>query len=142
MSPWLRRRDDRGTMAVEIVLMIPLLMLILMLIVMLGRYVGVRGDIDAATRDAARAASLEPDAGSARQAATSTFNATIDTNKAGMHTDCGTPQVNLGGFVGGSDITVSVDCKVHTSGLAMLIGGDRDVHASAKVPLDLYRSYR
>lgn len=136
------RRGDRGTMAVEIVLMIPLLMLILMLIVMLGRYVGVRGDIDAATRDAARAASLNTDATSAQQAAISTFNATIDANKAGMHTDCDQANVDLSGFAAGGSVTVSVECDIHMSGLGMLIGGDRHVRASAKVPLDIYRTYQ
>ena len=50
------RRDERGSMAVEVVILAPVLLMFVMLVVAGGRYVGVQGDIEAAARDAARAA--------------------------------------------------------------------------------------
>src|SRR5690606_5351278 len=57
--PLTRVRSERGSMAVELVILAPLLMAFVMLIVLVGRFVTVQGDIDAAARDAARAASLQ-----------------------------------------------------------------------------------
>ena len=46
-------------MAVEVVILAPVLLMFVMLVVAGGRYVSVQGDIEAAARDAARAASLQ-----------------------------------------------------------------------------------
>ena len=49
-----RRRDD-GSMAVEVVLMAPVLVIFMLFVVALGRMVWVKGELESATRDAVRA---------------------------------------------------------------------------------------
>ena len=49
---------ERGAMAVEVVLLAPVLVAFVILVVAMGRYVSVRGDVEAAARDAARAGSV------------------------------------------------------------------------------------
>ncbi len=48
-------------MAVELVVLIPVLIMFVMLFVACGRYVAVQGDMQATARDAVRAASLQRD---------------------------------------------------------------------------------
>ena len=52
------RRDERGSMAVEIVVLIPVLFMFTLFVVAGGRYVNARADADSTARDAARAASV------------------------------------------------------------------------------------
>ena len=94
-----------------------------------GRYVGVRGDIDAAARDAARAASLERDRGAATAAAADA--ATVPSTGS---TQCGTPRIG-GDFVAGGPATVRLDCSVPYDGLGLLgLGGSVGVSASGPAP--------
>ncbi|MDQ1292752.1 MAG: hypothetical protein QG608_632 [Actinomycetota bacterium] len=129
-----RRPDrERGSMAVEVVLLIPVLISLLLLVVAFGRYVSVRGQVEAATRDAARAASLERDsvsaAAAAQQAATASLPATAV---------CG-PTV-VGGFAPGGTVTVDLDCEVSWDGLGLIgLSGTVDVHVGSAAPVDQYR---
>ncbi|MFN0284864.1 MAG: TadE/TadG family type IV pilus assembly protein, partial [Kineosporiaceae bacterium] len=68
MTPRAVRRE-RGSMAVEVVILTPVLVAFILLVVAFGRYVTARGDVEAVARDAVRAASLERTAGQARAAA-------------------------------------------------------------------------
>lgn len=52
------RRDERGTLAVEMAIIIPSLFLIFSLIFAYGRAASVNGNLESATRDAVRAATL------------------------------------------------------------------------------------
>lgn len=129
-----RRRDERGSMAVEVVLMIPILVLFMLLVVAGGRYVSVRADMDAAARDAARAASLERSSGAARSAADASASAALE----------GSASCRMGGFdtdfrPGGS-VTVTIDCAVPNDGLGLLgLDGTLDMSATGSAPLDTYR---
>ena len=77
-APVLARRDETGSMAVEVVILTPVLMMFVMLIAAGGRYVAVQGDIQATARDAVRAASLERDASSAHAAASTVMQQSLD----------------------------------------------------------------
>lgn len=135
-------RGDRGSMAVEIVLIVPVLMLILMLIVMLGRYVAVRGDIQAAARDAARAGSFEQSEDAAYAAARQMVSASLDHG-----TTCDAPTFGgtyWGAPVGGGSgqFVVHLRCQVSWSGLAPLgKHGSQEIQTTATVPLDPHRTY-
>ena len=52
-------RDDRGSMAVEMVLLTPAFVLLMLFLVGVGRVVEAQGQADGAARDAARAASIQ-----------------------------------------------------------------------------------
>lgn len=123
-------------MAVEIVLLTPVLMAFVILVVAFGRYVAVRGDIDAAARDAARAASLQTSQGAGSAAARQTIAASLDDD-----TTCST--IDVGGEWGpGGEVVVQMTCRVDLSGLGLVgVPGSVSVEADSAVPLDPYRSY-
>ncbi|MEO9325872.1 TadE family protein [Nocardioides sp. C4-1] len=133
-----RRRGERGSMAVEVVLLIPVLFLFVLLIVMLGRYVAVRGDVDATARDAARAASLEPSRQAADAAARSIVNASLDSE-----TTCGPGGIDVQlDWRPEGQVTVELNCTVSFEGLGLIgVPGTVGVGGSSSIPLDPYRSY-
>jgi Flp pilus assembly protein TadG len=129
-----RRRNDRGSMAVEIVLLAPVMMAFILLVVACGRYVGLRGDIEAASRDAVRAASLERSASDAEAAANDVAAASL------RNPELCEPVQLTGEFVAGGTITVTVKCDVSYAGLGLIgLPGSRQLSASSSAPLDTYR---
>lgn len=130
------RRDEQGSMAVEIVILTPVLMGFVLLIVAFGRYVSIQGDIEATARDAARAASLETSRGAAQQAAHRVVASSLEAK-----TDCAAPQ--LGGRWGaGGEVSVSLDCRVSYDGLGLIgLPGSVSIDATSFVPLDPYRRF-
>lgn len=121
-------------MAVEVVLLAPVMMAFMMLVVAGGRYVAVRGDIEAASRDAVRAASLERTAGAAAATAVDTANAALqDTGQ------CQNAQLG-GNFVSGGTITVTLTCEVSYDGLGLIgLPGSKTVTITSAAPIDQYR---
>lgn len=129
-----RRRDERGSMAIEVVFMIPILFLFLLLVVAGGRYVSVRADMEAAARDAARAASLERTRGDAQDAAGSAATAALDGFASCRLSEFG------GNFEPGGFVEVRIDCDVPNDGLGLLgLSGTLPISASGSAPLDTYR---
>lgn len=129
-----RRADERGSMAVEVVLLIPILFLFMLLVVAGGRYVSVRADMEAAARDAARAASLQRSYAAARSAAEVTASAALD----------GYATCRMSGFdsnfASGSSVTVTIDCDVPNDHLGLLgLHGSLPMSANGSAPLDTYR---
>ena len=128
------RRTERGSMAVEVVLLAPVMMAFMMLVVAGGRYVAVRGDIEAASRDAVRAASLERNEAAAYATAVDTANAALQ--------DVGRCQnAALGGnFASGGTITVTLSCEVSYDGLGLIgLPGSKTVTVTSAAPIDQYR---
>lgn len=122
-------------MAVEVVLMIPILVMFMLLVVAGGRYVSVRADMEAAARDAARAASLERSAGAARSAADASANAALDS-----FASCSMGEFDPHGFVGGGFVTVTISCEVPNDGLGLIgLKGTKKMTATASAPLDTFR---
>ena len=129
-----RESTDAGTMAVEIVLLAPVMVAFLLLVIALGRYVAVRGEVEAASRDAVRAASLERESGAAKDAAVQTASASL----AGRW-QCEELLLE-GDFVAGGTITVRLKCAVPVSDLGLLgLPGTVSVKGASSAPLDLYR---
>jgi hypothetical protein len=129
-----RRALEEGSMAVEVVFMIPILVMFMLLVVAGGRYVSVRADMEASARDAARAASLERSAGAAQSAASASASSALD----------GFASCRMGGFDSdfrpGGSVTVTIDCNVPNEGLGLLgLGGHLSMSASGSAPLDTYR---
>jgi len=123
-------------MAIEIVVLIPILLLVLMLVVAGGRLVSVEGQVEAAARDAVRAATLERDAAAAGRAATASVDASIPDDMTCAPVTLATPR----GFVAGETVTATLSCHVSWSDLSSLgLPGTKTVTASSSAPLDLYR---
>jgi Flp pilus assembly protein TadG len=121
-------------MAVEVVLMIPILVMFALLVVAGGRFVSVRADIEAAARDGARAASYERTQGEAAQAARAAVADQLD-----PFWSCRAADLD-GAFVSGGVVEVTVDCDVPVDDLGLVgLGGTVGVQASGSAPLDTYR---
>ena len=115
------------------ILLAPVLVAFLLLVIAFGRYVSVRGEVEAASRDAVRAASLERSAGAAEDSAQRTANAALN----GWTCD---PVVLGGTFTAGGTIEVSLRCHVRFNDLGLLgLPGNASVTGDSSAPLDLYR---
>ena len=134
-----RARGDRGMAAIELVLMTPVLLLILGFLVVAGRLATVRGDIAAASRDAARAASR---AGTYEQATTDA-RTTAEASLGGRDVTCGNLSVTLGdpsSFRAGGTVAVTVACDVSLADVAIpALPGHRVVTDRSAEVIDLYR---
>lgn len=133
-----RIRSERGSMSVEVVLTVPILVMFTLLVLAGGRYVAVKADIDAAARDAARAASFERSEPAARAAALAAANAS-DVNDS--FSSCDVTGVN-GSFEAGGVVNVSVRCTVSNDGLGLVgLTGSRNFEATSSAPIDRYRRF-
>lgn len=147
MNRLLRRsrcRYDRGSVSVELAILLPGFVYLIVLAIVAGRQVVAQGAIDLAAHDAARAASLSRSAATAQARATtaaqdtlaqqglacSSLTVTVDTEQFAL--PVGTP----------ASISVTVQCVVSFADLAALPGvpGSRTLTASFVSPLDQYRS--
>ena len=120
-------------MAVELVILTPVLMAFVMLIVACGRYVAVQGDMQATARDAVRAASLQRDYASARAAAGQVIAQSLDRD-----TSCS--GFSLHGFAAGGTARIDLSCSVSYAGLGLVgLPGSVGVSAASNAPIDVYR---
>ncbi|MEO9151748.1 MAG: TadE/TadG family type IV pilus assembly protein [Lapillicoccus sp.] len=127
------RRRDRGSMAVEVVILVPVLFAFVLLIVAGGRLVLRQGEIDSAARDAARAASLARSSGEARGAAADAVRASMG------GTSCGTA-VDTSQFFAGGDVAVQISCVVPFGDLGLVgLPGSTTVRGKSVAPLDQFR---
>ncbi|MEO3810765.1 TadE family protein [Sphaerisporangium sp. B11E5] len=133
------RATERGTTAVELILLAPLLIVLALLMVALGRLVTARLDVNNAAHQAARAASLARTPVAAASAARSAAGAAL----ASRRVTCArrTVDVTLGSFQPGGKVTVSVTCRVRLADIAMVhIPGGTALSARSVAPIDYWRS--
>ena len=131
------RHPERGTMSVEMIVLVPVLLLIVMIAVAGGRLVSAEGMVGAASRDAARAASMERSVGAARLAANESL-AAADTADA----DCAAT-VNSADFGRGGTVSVTVSCRVDLADLGLVfLPGSTTVSAQSTAPVDTWRGTR
>ncbi len=121
-------------MAVEAVLLAPVILVFLLFIVGAARIAEAKGEVDGAARDAARAASIQREFGAAQSAAS-------DAAAAGL--DCqGGPQVSLAGsdWRQGGSVRVEVGCDVDLSSVSGF-GFAPSIHmtGTSVVPLEQFR---
>lgn len=126
-------RRERGSMAVEVVLMIPVLVAFLLLVVAGGRLVWTRGEVEAASRDAVRAASLERSRSDAYAAVRTVAGAQL-----GDRAGCRPPDLTWA--PAGGVITVTLSCDVSFDGLGLIgLPGSTTVESTSAAPLDVFR---
>ena len=136
--------DERGSAAIEVVLLVPALMLLLLFAVAGGRVAIAHGSVEQAAADAARAASIARTAGSAQLTAGEAARATlanqglsctvmtVTLDTSGFATPVGTP----------ASVAATVSCTVRLSDLAVPGLPDRVITATVTSPLDIYRGRR
>jgi Flp pilus assembly protein TadG len=138
-----RQRNQRGSAAVEITLLIPALLLTLGLIVVGGRVWFARTTVNEAAHAAARAASLARTAGEAaadgRSAGAQSLatgglrcaSITVEVNTAAFGVPVGTP----------ATVTSTVNCRIRFGDLLLPgLPGSIELKASGASALDTYRS--
>ena len=134
-----RRRDERGSATVELVILAPLLVLLLLFVVALGRLAGSRIDVGAAAAQAARAASIAR----SPQAASASARQTAASALASQHVTCVNLDVSVdtSDFVPGGSVAVSVSCSVALSDLTGLnLPATETVAGRSVEPIDAYRT--
>jgi Flp pilus assembly protein TadG len=130
-----RQMGQRGSMAIEIVILTPVLMAFILLVVAGGRFVGRQGDVDSAARDAARAASIERTEESATTVAVSVAAASLPKGAA-----CQPAEVDTRNWAQGGSVGVTIRCRVSYSGLGLIgLPGSARVEGSSVAPLDQFR---
>ena len=119
------RRDDRGTLTTELVLITPVVLILMQFLVFTGRFGDARSDVVSAARDAARAASIQRNGFDARAMADQTADATLAGE--GIRCEDGGPTVAVSfsgshgvGFQPGNFVHVAVTCKVRLADLFWL----------------------
>jgi Flp pilus assembly protein TadG len=131
-------RTQRGTMALEMVILAPVLLLLFMFLLACGRYFQTSSLLESAARDGARSASQArslPDA-QARvdQAVTGTMSQAVKSCKTTASGSITT------GFVAGSPLSVEVSCTINYRDLGLLgLGGDTTITKRFTSSLDPYR---
>ncbi|BAW94118.1 TadE family protein [Actinomyces sp. Chiba101] len=131
------RREERGASSVEMVVIAPVLILVAMLIVAMGRWVSTEGRVQAAARDAARAASFERSASAASEASSRALASSDVADK-----DCAST-TNTSGFARGGRVEVTVRCRVPLSDLGLAgLPGIATIEGSGTAPVDTWRGTR
>ncbi|WP_158088745.1 TadE/TadG family type IV pilus assembly protein [Thermoactinospora rubra] len=126
---------ERGSMAVETVLLAPVILLFILFLVGAAVIVESQGEVNGAARDAARAASVQRNLGSAERAAT-------DAARASLGNSCSSPVVSLAGsnWTEGGEVHVRVRCKLDLGAVAGFgFSASKEMTATAVAPLEQFR---
>lgn len=125
-------------MSVELVLLTPAMLLLLMLVVLGGRYAQARSDVDAAAREAARAASIARQAVTAQSAGREAARAQL--REGGVTCRRLDVRVDAGDFRPDGLVTATVSCIVDLGDLAGLrVPGTRTFSSTFSEPIDAFR---
>lgn len=130
-------RSQVGAAAVELVLLVPLLVVFFVFVAGLGRVVEAKGQVYGAARDAARAASLQREPGSALSAADAAARADLGSRcGGGLSVDWGRGS----SYTPGQLLVVEVRCTVLLDGFGIAgFAPARTVGAQSAAPLDTFR---
>ena len=132
------RRDERGTSAIELTLIAPVLMVILLFVVGLGRMAHARQQIESVAADSARAASLERNTSQSTRAAQ--LAAVQSLGEAGVACTNLRVDVDLSSYQPGGRVSVTVTCTTQLRDVALAgFPGSRVFSATSIVPIETYR---
>jgi Flp pilus assembly protein TadG len=134
------RRDERGAMAIELVILTPALVAAIMVIAAGGRYVDARGQATSAAFAAARAASLSTSQPAAVAAGTRAAERSI----AERGHACARLEVTIDAhdFAPGGAVHARVTCTADLSDLGLPLPGPKTFTAAATAPLEQHRDFR
>jgi Flp pilus assembly protein TadG len=141
MRPLSARRDaatlERGSAAVELVLLAPLLVALLVFVVYAGRITQANARVHHAADQAARAASM---VSRARSGSVAAATATAELTSDGVRCASSSIASSRSSAAGLDAITVTVSCTIDGSDLAPLAPGRRTVVASSTEVIDVFRA--
>jgi TadE-like protein len=130
-------RGDRGSLAIELVILTPILVLFMAVLVALGRIVEAQGQVDGAARDAARAASIAQNPGTALSDA----QTAADGDLIGASKCADTPNVTFGGgtdLTPGGVVNIIVTCRVALPALSFIGFQTKTITGHASAPIDTF----
>jgi hypothetical protein len=130
--------DDRGSVALELVLLTPLVLVLVVFVAFCGRLTRAEAIVRDAAAAGARAASLRQQPSTARSDAT----AAVLSNLAGHTSTCPVPVVSVDttSLRPGGRVSVEVRCVVPLRDLALLdVPGSRTVTARSAEVVDAWR---
>lgn len=138
----MRRRDERGSASLELVILAPMLLLFISVLIFGGRVALAGQAVQQAADEAARTASIARTQGEADQTAAQSARNTLDQQDL----DCTSIKVavDTSGFnapIGqASSVRVTVTCPVRVGDLSIPgLPGTRTVTATAVSPIDTWR---
>lgn len=132
-------RDESGAMAIELVLLAPVLLLLCGIIVMAGDFRSAANDVSNAAYAAARAASYTNESTAAQNAG----QLAAEDSMANRGAACAsmTTSIDTSDFTPGGDIKVTVTCVANLAQITGfgIIPGHKTFTATAVVPIDVHR---
>jgi Flp pilus assembly protein TadG len=130
--------EERGSAAVELVLVTPVLVALLLFVVAGGRLASSRADVDAAARDSARAASIARSGAAAERDGRAAAEATLADGRLSCRTLAVT--IDTSAFRPGGTVAATVTCDVDLADLTGLgLPGSRAVTSHFVEPVDTFR---
>lgn len=134
-----RPREERGTAALEMVVLAPVLIVVLLFVFGLGRMAHADQQVQSVAADAARAASLERNTSASASAARQAAEASL--GEAGVSCTNLDVSVNLSSYEPGGQVSVTVKCTADLGAVAMAgFPGSRVFTASSTVPIEKWRA--
>jgi Flp pilus assembly protein TadG len=135
------KRTEHGTMALEMVILAPILLILFMFLLACGRYFQTSSLLENAARDGARAASQSR---SLNEAQIRLDDAVTDTMAQGVESCKQSAEGSItSGFTAGTPLSVEVTCTINYQDLGLLgLGGDTKITKKFSSSLDPYRGIR
>lgn len=131
------RRSDRGSAAVELVVLAPVLVTVLMFVVFAGRLTQANARVRHAADQAARAASM---VSLGRSGGVAAATATTELSSGEIRCSSMSVATSTSDLAGLTAVTVTVECAVDRGDLAPLAPGSHVVRATSTEVLDRYRA--
>lgn len=137
-----RKRDERGSAAIEAAIGMPAFVLFVGLIIVGGRLALAHQAVQSAASDAARAASISrtayaADSAARQEASTSLSNQQVDCRRTHVAVSTGAFRVPVGQP---AEVTVTVSCRLDLSDLSIPgVPGSKLIRATMSSPLDTWR---
>lgn len=135
------RCNERGAMAIEVVILTPALVAAIMVIAAGARYVDAQGQVNSAAYAAARAASLTTNQEAAVQAGTKAAERSM--SQRGLACASLTVSIDAADFNPGGDIRAKIKCVADLSDVVGVGGipGSKAFTFTAVVPLEEHREF-
>ncbi|GAB3677529.1 hypothetical protein GCM10027597_18420 [Saccharopolyspora tripterygii] len=138
MTPLRLKRDERGSVATELTLLVPFLIVLLLFVVFCGRLADSRLRVNDAANQAVRAVTLARSTSQAHSAAHATAQAAL--SQSGVRCQNLVVSARLAGLQPGSTVTVTLTCTIGLSDLAMLgVPGTTAATSTASSVVDQWR---
>ncbi|MEU6175865.1 TadE/TadG family type IV pilus assembly protein [Streptantibioticus parmotrematis] len=140
---WKWASDDRGSYSLETAVLVPVIFAVLGLLIAFGRVTTTSGAVDSAAREAARAASLDRDPGTAQRDAQQAAQDSLSGD--------GVPCTNISVSVDTSDfdlplgqtgtVVATVTCTARLSDIGLPgLPGTKTLTSDFRSPIDAYRA--